>query len=436
MLGRVRLAPEVAATLRTAVDILARPEPGRRPFIVASDDAALEVRCEDIDPAGLVPAGGLLESVDGSLGTDPGSRGSWLLRVPVLARRGTYLLLEQGTLGLAIPWHAVIQIRMLRSDPIAETSRWQGVPVLPPFALAPRAVAERPVVLIGLGLKRAFAVADRLVWRMPADSIAGALPNPGGGLTRAVGTGDGQVFWVAEPSLLLRDVEPPPLPQLRSRTAGPAAGARAGIFTVRPPARPAAMPRPRLAELRPEDVEPLSNAPVSAPASRPDPVPAAAPVAPRLEPVPPRPAAAAAPVAPRLEVAQPRPAAAATAPRMRRALIAEDSITARVFLWRLLEQHGFEVHIVTSADGLRGALGRGPWTAIFADVELPDAHRGDHLRALEHPAGSSSATIALVRDAEDEAWAASAGVRHTLRKPFEREALERLLESLGLERAS
>jgi CheY-like chemotaxis protein len=122
---------------------------------------------------------------------------------------------------------------------------------------------------------------------------------------------------------------------------------------------------------------------------------------------------------------------------MRRALIAEDSITARVFLWRLLEQHGFEVHTVTSADGLRGALERGPWTAIFADVELSDAHRGDHLRALEPPAGGSgSATIALVRDAEDEAWAASAGVRHTLRKPFEREALERLLASLGLERAS
>ena len=114
----------------------------------------------------------------------------------------------------------------------------------------------------------------------------------------------------------------------------------------------------------------------------------------------------------------------------RRALVAEDSLVARIFLERLLVRRGFLVESVTTARGLSEALGRGPWSLVLADVELPDAPRAEHLAAL---AGTRSAPcVALVRDHADEERAAAAGLERHLRKPFESDHLDELLRSLGL----
>jgi len=46
---------------------------------------------------------------------------------------------------------------------------------------------------------------------------------------------------------------------------------------------------------------------------------------------------------------------------------------------------------------------------------------------------SGANTVALVRDAHDEKLATQAGVRLSLRKPFERGDLLRVVEALGLQ---
>jgi CheY-like chemotaxis protein len=157
------------------------------------------------------------------------------------------------------------------------------------------------------------------------------------------------------------------------------------------PARPA--PEPPTAELGPEEVEPLGA--VSAPEAS-------------------------------------APPAAPPAHGVRRALVAEDSIAARIFLVRLLEEQGFEVHAVASAAELRGALAGGPWTLVCADGELPDAHGAEFMAELARDASrAGSPLVALVRDAADETAAREAGVTATLRKPFGRQALEQMLERVS-----
>jgi DNA-binding response OmpR family regulator len=117
-------------------------------------------------------------------------------------------------------------------------------------------------------------------------------------------------------------------------------------------------------------------------------------------------------------------------PAVRRVLIAEDSLTARIFLARMLELQGFEVHAVASLSELVPALERGDWTLVCVDLELPDGSQAPMLRRVletQRRRGSRATVVALVRDATDVAEARSAGVTITLRKPFDRDALMRLL---------
>jgi CheY-like chemotaxis protein len=123
---------------------------------------------------------------------------------------------------------------------------------------------------------------------------------------------------------------------------------------------------------------------------------------------------------------------AVQAPSPRRALVAEDSIAARIYLVRLLEQHGFDVHAAATATEMRAKLARGPWALVCADCALPDVAGVAHLPELVRAAGGAGAmAVALVRDAEDDAAARAAGVYATLRKPIDRAALERLLDRMA-----
>jgi len=265
--------------------------------------------------------------------------------------------------------------------------------------------AERPVMLLGHGLKRAHFVVERLVWRLGEAAVEAAPAPPAVALSGAVVTDEGERYWVLDTGALLAPVKAPlyPVPSLEP-----------------------------VASLSSADVEPLGGAPappapvVAAPA----PSGSAAPDTPAGVPPPPEP---------------PRPTPAETgsprrARRFRSALVAEDSLIASIFLTRLLEQQGFLVRAVVTGAELKQELDRSPWNLVCVDIELPDHRGADHLRevreALEAAAARAGhappALIALVRDAEDIAAARAAGLTRTLRKPFGRGALMEQLQRAGL----
>lgn len=392
----LELEATVGAALRSALDVLNPDGHGTRPLALGGDGAVLEVHVAVADPAGLIPAGELLESVQGNLRPAPASRG-WMLRVPTVARPRVFLTLLQGNLAMAVPWHAVQRVRMMPrngADPAAWT---EGVPVLPSFARTEGDQLDSPAILIGLGIRRAYLPADRLVWRMGLQDAGLPPPEESTTLRRALCSEEDEIYWELDLPRLLALVPPP-------FTLEPKAASRE-------PRRPAAEPAPRLIELRREDVEPLEEARSVEPAPLPPPLamsPSPAVEAPRPH-----------------SVSRPKLAPGA------RVLIAEDSITARIFLERLLGQMGLVVDSASNARELRLHSERGPWAVVFADVDLPDAV-GEHLLELVARAPAAGYTlVALVRDEADREAARRAGVTHSLGKPFEREALVELLLQLG-----
>jgi len=510
----------VAAAVRAAVDWLTADGFDTRPPRLASHYGALELRFDAVAHSGLEAAADVLESADSNLG--PAEAGSgWLLRAPLLAERDTYLMIDQGNLSLAVPWHAVVRVRLLPAETIDATARRHSYALLEPYAKSVPVHDERLAVLIGLGLRRGLLIADRLIWRMPAERVTPSEPPPAAGLTRFVRTEEGDGFWVVDPRQALHGVGPMRLP-------APTEPPRREPPAKEEPKPPAPETR-RILVLRPEDVEPFGEeesepvttaepemetvselgaadliedlapmaepeiettsepeaaaiiedvapepemetasepeaalviedvAPMAEPADEPahamteepahamtmepefvqamEPEPAQTPEAAtslRVEPAPPPVAAPAPSIAPAAE-APPVPVAASAAEAMpaRSALVAEDSITARYFLTRLLEQRGFAVRGVSSAAEVARATDR--FGVVFADVELPDQRGAAYLAPLvERMREAGASVVALVRDAADSEAARAAGVVHVLRKPFEADALDRLLVRLGL----
>jgi CheY-like chemotaxis protein len=426
----VRLRSPVAGALRAALDWLVGGSAARMRMWLTSDGSALDIICEGIAYTGIQPASEVLASVGAHLGPTGEKPGAWTVRVPVRAERETYLMLEQDELQLAVPWHAVVRVRLIPADTIEMMLRRQALPVLPPLAPSARRMAEQPVVVVALGLKRACLVADRLVWRMSADPTDVPGAPPAEGITRAVQTDDGAEHWVLEPEWLLRNVAAPVLGQHAARPVPPSAAvppstpaepvSREPIpFPVRPSAAPmSATTASPLDSLGAEHVEPLA-----APTMVAEPEATSTPEAPaeaRVET--PAPATDEAPTR----------TTASEGLMPRRALVAEDSIAARIYLVRLLEQQGYAVHAVATAADLITALNEGPWAVVFADGGLPDVRTGDLLGELSRTAESAGAAmVALVRDADDESVARTAGVTMTLRKPFDRMGLERLLGQIA-----
>ena len=428
VLRRVSLRPPVAGALRAALDWLVGGSAARMRMWLTSDGSALDVICEGIAYTGIQPASDVLASIGAHLGPTGERPGAWTVRVPICAERDTFLMLEQDELQLAVPWHAVVRVRLIPADTIDMMLRRQALPVLAPLAVASRRMAEKPVVVVALGLKRACLVADRLVWRMSADAAGAPGPSPAEGIGRAVQSDDGEVHWVLEPDWLLRSVAAPTMGQTTSRVspspsptlpAEPAPVTRAPIpFPVPANTRPSTAP---LAALGPESVEPLEG-PQEA---RETGAPSALATLPEADPVDAPEASA-----PLVSTEPPAPAA----PMPRRALVAEDSIAARIYLVRLLEQQGYDVHAVATAAELRASLADGPWTLVCADGGLPDGRGGVFLSELtDASATAGAAVVVMVRDADDESVARAAGVTVTLRKPFDREALVQLLDRLAPE---
>src|SRR5213075_2795426 len=115
-LGRVRLAPSVAAALRAALDWLLA-DGLRRPVMARVDDTALEVWLEHADARGLVAAGEVLAAVGGSLGRGGhGARraAAWMVRVPIVTARESFLMITRGGLHMALPWPSVLHVTMAK----------------------------------------------------------------------------------------------------------------------------------------------------------------------------------------------------------------------------------------------------------------------------------------------------------------------------------
>jgi CheY-like chemotaxis protein len=460
----IRLAPMVGGALRAALDCLIPESRIAATARVSADGSALEVRLDGIAPEGLAPAGGVLETVEGHVGRVPGSHGVWMVRVPVLALEETFLMVEQGDLAVAVPWHSVVRMRLSAPGHLRAIAEQDGYGVLAPLAPLDADAAEQPAVLLGLGLRRAWLAADRIIWRMAAEAVDAAPPRPG--LGPVVRSADDREFVVYDAAHHLRDVALPPLPHVEppyqpvSRTTGapeidaarvwpepvpigaPVTGAlpeqafwSAEAPEGSPAEQPTSPPSLRLVELGAEAVEPLDEADAAALETDVVPLSEGLPAAPiaveesaLLGDVM---ASAPAPEAPSREVP-----VAPMAAEPRRALVAEDSIIARIFLVRLLEQAGYAVTAVASGRDLVRVAARESWTVVFADVDLPDAAAGSALGALTplRADGTPAPVVALVRDADDARVAAAAGVPHTLAKPYERSELLAVLERLRQER--
>lgn len=421
---RVRLTMRVAAAVRAALDWLAGHEGVRQPLELREDASVLEIACEMRDAAGVKPAHEVISGVGGNLGpppaaTEAGGVGSWTLRVPAFSARPTYVMLEQGPLRLAVPWHAVLRLQIVRRDAIESRAARLGVTVLPPLAPLSGRGTECPVLIVAHGLKRAWMVADRLVWRLPADACEAGVSGREAGLTRAVSTDDGEVFALAEPRLLLAGVPMPPFPRIAD-----AAFAKAPLVAT--PARPEVLDERWVTPLPAPGAAEVEGAGEAEPLGRDAHPPAAEPRAGRSQEADPEGHGVEAPRAP-----------APVEGGARRALVAEDSITARIFLTRMLEQQGFEVVAVDRAAELNTALAGGAWSLVCVDVELPDARGTGLLRSVRDRLPEGTPLVALARDDQDVAAARVAGVWRTLLKPVEPGALRRLLARVGLaERAS
>src|SRR5204863_5616390 len=116
----------------------------------------------------------------------------------------------------------------------------------------------RPAVLLGLGLKRAYLIADRLIWRMPAEPAAGAPSESDRALGRAVRTPDGEIYWAVQATELLSGVEPAPLPKGFGLSKPEPEPAPTPLLSPAPPPPPLPLPFPAAsARMRPSDAPPL-----------------------------------------------------------------------------------------------------------------------------------------------------------------------------------
>jgi len=457
VLRTVRLLAPVAGALRAALDWLLgdgsqRPRPS-----FTSDGTALEVTCEGIVYSGIHAASEVLAGVGAHLGPAVSRPGAWTVRVPIAVERETYLMLEQDELQLAVPWHAVARVKLMPTDAIDAMAQRKGLPVLEPLALAPRRAASNRWSWWPSASSAPAWSPTGLVWRMAAEEAmpSGAPPAPG--IARAVRSDDGDLYWVLDPAWLLRGVsapvladtghrsrpQPPPQPpappaprrpqpcRLRShsrrarRAATP--GRRQAIRSGHWRRRTSKLSRRHRARPHPAATE---RARTRAAAARVGSRPARA--RPRLVAPAPRTA-----VPPPQGATAPPSASPAPTPRPRRKHGPRGGAGGRGF------DHGPHLPRATArAARFRRSCGRDrrraarPAALRSLGARLrrrrsPDARGRDFLIEMIRGAGATgSAAGALVRDADDERVAQSAGVAATLRKPYERDALTRVLARL------
>ncbi len=464
-IARAQVTLPVAAGLRAALDWIGADLGGR--LRVTVQDAALTLAARATHEPGLGPAGAILALTGGALLPEPDGR--WSLRVPLHADRPAYLLVRQGELSLALPWHAVARLRIADESARAVMTE----PSLMPWSPLARAHGERPAALLALGLTRAWLHLDHVVWRVFAQPVPAKASDavPGGRLV--VRTDEGGEYWVVEVSEALEGVPQLHTPKPQPRPRPPSLEVALPTGTTLSTTQPSTLEIPRVAGLTrassiaaalPEAAAPAAPAEIAQePSGSEDveePAEIVAPAEPfsTLGPDDVRPlgrslpegstiaqdldarsetraaaVAPAAPAAPSEPAAASREKAEAASTASRLALVVDDSLVARLSLGRVLEREGWMVEWVEQAGEMWEALHGSAWGVVFVDVSLPDASGRAHLRSLV--ANQMAATrrfevVALTRDASEERLAHESGITRTLRKPFTHAALEQLMREL------
>lgn len=454
---RVWLSDAVAIVLRASIDWLVGP---RAVLRLSAQDSVLELGFDGVEPAGIEAASRALASVQGNAGPvrDGHPLGPWRVRVPTLASRPCYLMVVRDGIPIAMPWHAVLRFAMASRDDFDRPRSNEEAPLIDRSPATPRTTTQAPIILVAHGRKRAWIEVDRLVWRFNADDHRPTSAPPSAEFSAAVRTSAGDVYWVADPGQMLRDIEAPPPPRrvvaempLESSPPEHEVSATTSLAAETTLAAEEHALTDALPEVSETGPEPAAEAVVGAAtdvevAAG---VPPEADVAPFIEapefaadvtdPAPlEMPAMDAAPTDSddpssdfELTSLDVEPIEEAPADDLRwtssgeeaapwTALIAEDSITARIFLERMLEQRGFVVRAVETAAALRQAFEERAWALVCVDVELPDARGGAFLASLAAAPAQGPVLVALVRDDEDVEVARRAGISRTLRKQIGR----------------
>lgn len=494
-LSRAHVTLPVAAGLRAALDWLGAEAAGT--LHVAVQDAALTITLHVTHEPGLAPAGAVLSLTGGALLAEPDGRWSLRVPLHaerpafLLVRQGALhlalpwpavarLRIADAPARAAMsepslaPWAPLARGESERPAALLAlglTRAWLHVDHIVWRVFARPQVASAPPEVPGARLAiRSEDGAEYWVVDV-REALAGVpeLHTPPAALpVRAM---PAQAAHEPEPEPAVAPAGPSGTQVVQAEPAHAIAGeiddvvSPVAIDAVEPPVPPSP---PQLFVLGPEHVRPLSRprapfrAPeitVVAPASRPAPpvVPpaAAAPpvapptpaevVAPAAPPVPvvapPTPAQVAAPVAPpapsepvTLDERDVHPVAPQPRmPRLRRALVVDDSLVARMAIARVLEREGWAVEDAESAAEMWAALDTDDVAAVFVDVSLPDASGGAHLRQLvarQLVAPVRFELVALTRDRSEDLVVAGTGITRTLRKPFAPGAVESLVRDL------
>lgn len=443
-ISRAQVTMPVAAGLRAALDWLGADLGGS--LRATMHEVALSLAVRAAHEPGLAPAGAILALTGGALLPEPDGR--WAVRVPLYSERPAFLLVRQGEISVALPWHAVARLRI--ADDTARSVMTE--PSLRPWSPLVRTEGERPAALLALGLTRAWLHFDHVVWRVfatpepaqPSDLI------PGG--RQVVRTEEGEEFWVVDVSEALHGVPPLHTPRVQPRPRHPMfampalaeepmpAVAPAVSSTIAPP-----MEEPHVTVgAPPESWHGFSDLPdgsddVEEPALFDAETPRildAAHVRPIGATMPAYDAHAEESAHEAAGAALPAAAAAfAEAPQTatRLALVVDDSLVARLSLGRVLEREGWMVEWVEHAAEMWDALHTAPWGVVFVDVSLPDASGRDHLHALvthQKAAHRRFEIVALTRDVREDRMASDTGITRKLRKPFTQATVEELVREL------
>jgi CheY-like chemotaxis protein len=111
-----------------------------------------------------------------------------------------------------------------------------------------------------------------------------------------------------------------------------------------------------------------------------------------------------------------------------RALVADDSMMARVFLSRLLAQRGFAVDEVENGLEARAALARTRYDIAFLDAEMPGAGAIEILQ--DAGATLDGRACVLVKDDDERRWVEALGHVPVLFKPFAEDEVRVAVEAL------
>ena len=118
-----------------------------------------------------------------------------------------------------------------------------------------------------------------------------------------------------------------------------------------------------------------------------------------------------------------------SAPRVRNALVADDSFTARVFLSRLLAMRGIEVDEAEDGPHALAFLAGRSYDLVFFDAGMPGGGALDLAESMEAEVRAS--TVVLVRDDGERALAQAAGFAGVLFKPFAEDEVAAALAALA-----